>query len=215
VKGDEFLSFARAADIVAALEAADSYPFDDEHPWMYTEKEFDDWRWRHIENDEAREWVISFHESVTGLPRERAKQLTEFLEIIPTTVFWPVFLNTWPGTCGSWCYQPKILEKLRYHAEEEPAIHYMQPAAIQFFDELPPVVDAFRGCDRGRVPGLSWSPSQRLANGYAAKKHLLHPLLERAKIRRSAIFAVCIEEGNCEIVVDPKHLRQILVTPQQ
>jgi hypothetical protein len=84
----------------------------------------------------------------------------------------------------------------------------MQPAAIQFFDELPPVVTAFRGCDRDRVLGLSWSPSLRLASRYAGAEHLSDPVIATAKIRRSSIFAVCIEE-NCEIVVDPKHLREL------
>jgi hypothetical protein len=208
MKGDEFFRFAQAADIVAALDAADSYPFDDEHPYWYTDYERAHWRWRHIRNWEARELVISLYEPADC--RERAKQLTECLEELTTELFWLVFLNIWPSICGSWPYQPKLLEMLRYHADQEPAIHYMRPLAIQFFDELPPVVDVFRGCDRGRVLGLSWSPSQRLARGYAAAKHLSHPLLARAKIRRSAIFAVCIGEGDCEIVVDPKHLRQIL-----
>jgi hypothetical protein len=104
---------------------------------------------------------------------------------------------------------------LRHHAEQETAaIDYMQPAALQFFDKLPPVVTAFRGCDRDRVLGLSWSPSLRLAKQYADAKHLSDPVLATAKIRWSAIFAVCIEE-NCEIVVDPKCLRELQLKPQR
>jgi hypothetical protein len=214
VKGDNFLRSAQAADFVRALEA-DECPFDPEHPEWYTDEDIAHWRWRHIDDWEAREEVISLHEP--GIGRRRAKLLVEGLEQMPTASFWSVFLNAWPGTCGSWPYQPRLLEMLRHHAEQEPAIDYMQPAAIEFFDELPPVVTAFRGCDCNRVLGLSWSPSLRLAKQYADREHLSDPVIATAKIRRSSIFAVCIEE-NCEIVVDPKCLRELqlrVVKPQR
>ena len=214
MKGDEFLRFAQAADIVSAIEAVACDP---EYPWWYTDEEIADEeiadrRWRHIVNWEARELVKSLH--VPGTGRRRAKRLVECLEEMPTALFWPVFLNAWPGTCGSWPYQPELLEMLRAHAEQDPAIDYMQPPAKQFFDELPPVVTAFRGCDRDRVLGISWSPSLRLANLYAYREHLSDPVIATAKIRRSSIFAVCIEE-NCEIVVDPKCLRELRLKPQR
>ena len=214
MKGDNFFRSAKAADVAAAIEAADSYPFDDEHPEWYTYDEIAEWRWRHIDDWEGRDLVKSLNEPGTG--RRRAKLLVQHLDEQPTARFWSVFLNAWPGTCGSWPYQPKLLKMLRHHADQEPAIHYMQPAAIHFFDELPPVVTAFRGCDRDRVLGLSWSPSLRVADAYANAEHLSDPVLATAKIRRSAFFAVCIEE-NCEIIVDPKYLRQLqlrVVKPQ-
>ena len=50
MKGDNFIRSAKAADIAAAIEAADSYPFDDEHPEWYTYDEIAEWRWRHIDD---------------------------------------------------------------------------------------------------------------------------------------------------------------------
>ena len=37
--GDNFLQFARAADLLAALDAIENYPFDDEYFYRYTDKE--------------------------------------------------------------------------------------------------------------------------------------------------------------------------------
>jgi hypothetical protein len=116
-------------------------------------------------------------------------------------------VNTWPNCGGTWHYQPKLLEMLQHHAEQERAINYMHPDAIEFFDSLPPVVTAFRGCDRDRVLGLSWSISQVIAKQFADGH--LHPVLATAKIPRRAIFAVGVGRLEFEIIIDPKYLRKL------
>lgn len=205
MNGDDPIATALAAAIVDAIAACDASNAPDlEHPWRYTDEEIANTRWRHIENDEARELVKSLHEAATG---SRVKHLIDALEEAPTDLFWPVFLNTWPNCGGTWPYQPKLLDMLRHHADQERAINYMHPAAIEFFDALPPVVTAFRGCDRDRVLGLPWSISQGIAKQFADDH--LHPVLATAKIGRRAIFAVSGDRLEFEIIVDPKYLRKL------
>jgi hypothetical protein len=213
LKGDEFLNPAFFAGAKAACDASDD-DFDIEHPWRYGDEpwryfgeDIADWRWHHIEDFEVRELLKSLHEPDTAELGRRVKRLIDSLEEAPSALFWPVFLNTWFSCAGSWPYQPKLLDMLRQHAQQEPATNYMHPAVTEFFEGLPPVVTAFRGCGRGRVLGLSWSPSQRIANLYAGA-HLSHPVIATAKVPRSAIFAVFVG-SNCEIVVDPQYLREV------
>jgi hypothetical protein len=198
------IATALAAVITDAIEAACDEANDPlEEPWRYMEAEVAEARWRHIHHEEARGVVISLHEGGATGTASRIKHLIEVLENASSDLFWPVFLNTWPNCGGTWPYQPKLLEMLRHHAAQESAINYMHPGATAFFHALPPMVTAFRGCGRGHVLGLSWSMDQKIAKQFA------DPVLATARIRRSAVLAVCVGRLEFEIIVDPKYLRGI------
>ena len=91
-----------------------------ERPWVYTDAEIADlaarvrWaqidlaareRWAHIENDEAFEVLKSLHDPHDGRTELRIKNLVGVLEEVPTNLFWPVFLNTWPNCDQTWPFQ--------------------------------------------------------------------------------------------------------------
>ena len=102
----------------ATVEA--SGEIDLERPWVYTDAEIADlaarvrWaqidlaareRWAHIENDEAFEVLKSLHDPRDGRTELRIKNLVGVLEEVPTNLFWPVFLNTWPNCAQTWPFQ--------------------------------------------------------------------------------------------------------------
>ena len=102
----------------ATVEA--SGEIDLERPWVYTDAEIADlaarvrWaqidlaareRWAHIENDEAFEVLKSLHDPRDGRTELLVKNLVGVLEEVPTNLFWPVFLNTWPNCGQTWPFQ--------------------------------------------------------------------------------------------------------------
>ena len=132
-------------------------------------------------------------------------------EDAPTTLFWPVFLNSWPDCGQTWPFRKEFLRLLRHHASQEPAINYMHPADKKFFSLLPQRVIAFRGCSAGCSRGISWTTSQSIADRFAVEHSGRRPnrVVASAKINKRHIFAVCSERGEDEIIVDPKYLQEV------
>ena len=131
-------------------------------------------RWAHIENDEALEVLKSLHDPRDGPTELRVKNLVGVLEEVPTNLFWPVFLNTWPNCDQTWPFQKKLLRMLRHHAG-----------------------------------GVSWTTTQNIAKQFALEHsgRRLNQVLATAKINKKHIFAVCVERGESEIILDPKYLQ--------
>ena len=197
----------------ATVEA--SGEIDLERPWVYTDAAQIDLaareRWAHIENDEAFEVLKSLHDPHDGRTELRVKNLVGVLEEVPTNLFWPVFLNTWPNCDQTWPFQKKLLRMLRHHAGQEPAINYMHPGANEFFSLLPPMVIVFRGFPAGCSLGVSWTTTQNVAKQFALEHsgRRLNQVLATAKINKQHIFAVCVERGESEIILDPKYLQEL------
>ena len=192
----------------ATVEA--SGEIDLERPWVYTDAEIADlaarvrWaqidlaareRWAHIENDEAFEVLKSLHDPRDGRTELRVKNLVGVLEEVPTNLFWPVFLNTWPN-CGRRGRSKKTAADASTSCGPK-ASHqlYMHPGANEFFSLLPPMVIVFRGCAAGCSLGVSWTTTQNVAKQFALE-HLagrkLDQVLATAKINKKHIFAVCV-----------------------
>ncbi len=195
----------------AALRAPE---IDLEYPWRYTDAEITDLaarvQWGHVENEEAIQLLKSLCVLSHVRPKLRAKYLVSALENSPTELFWPVFLNAWPG-CLSWRFRKRFIRMLRHHAEQEPAVNYMHPAAAEFFNSLPQTMIAFRGCAAECSRGLSWSTDQNVAKQFAVEHfgRSSNQVLATAKIHKKHIFAVCVEEGLSEIIVDPMYMQDV------
>jgi hypothetical protein len=78
-------------------------------------------------------------------------------------------------------------------------------------DALPPIVSVWRGCERGRERGLSWTTDRAVAEGFAEGKRYANksPTLVQAEIPKQHIFVVFIDRSESEIVVDPRRLRKL------
>jgi hypothetical protein len=182
-------------------------------PWRHSEEDHANVmakvRWGDVKNEEARELIQTLNEPWTGWGEARVKHIINTLEETPTELFWPVFIHTRQGCRGAWRYRKKLLQMLRHHAEQEPAINYMRAAASEFFDRLPPVVTVFRGSSPDCVRGLSWTTTREIAERFATNPSV--GILATALIDKRAIFAVC--SGEDEIIVDPDHLRELRLIP--
>jgi hypothetical protein len=87
----------------------------------------------------------------------------------------------------------------------------LEPPERTFYEELPDLVPIWRGCERGRERGLSWTTQRDVAEGFAQGKRCVNanPTLVSAVIAKPHIFGVFLSRDESEIAVDPRRLRRI------
>jgi hypothetical protein len=75
----------------------------------------------------------------------------------PPEIFWPVFMEEWCICDATWeCHRP-LLRTLRWYARQQPASLYFTLEQSEFYDVLTPLVRVFRGGERDRIRGVSWT----------------------------------------------------------
>jgi hypothetical protein len=122
-----------------------------------------------------------------------------------------VFLE-WGNMCDApWWQRTIIAERLRWALSEINVADFLACDARAFYDALPPIVSVWRGCERGRERGLSWTTDRAVAEGFAEGKRCVNksPILVRADIPKQHLFAVFIDRSESEIIVDPRRLRKL------
>lgn len=148
--------------------------------------------------------------------QNRTRELLYATIVVPTHVFWPVFLEEWTRCDCVWPYKGWFLESLRRNQRRQPARPYMSADAALVYDALPPLLTVYRGCARYRVRGLSWTTDREIAEKFARGIRFdLEPdrVLAQAVIPKAHIFAPFVSRSENEIVLDPRRLRALQVTP--
>jgi hypothetical protein len=92
---------------------------------------------------------------------------------------------------------------------------FLRPEERTFYIGLPALVPIWRGCERGRERGLSWTTERAVAEGFAKGKRCINeqPTLASAVIPKPHIFGVFFGRGEREVVVDPRRLRKLQSAP--
>ena len=100
---------------------------------------------------------------------------------------------------------------LRTACAEVEIADLLSPDARAFYDSLPNVVPVWRGCDRRRERGMSWTTDRSVAEGFAMGKRCVNraPTLVRAEIPKIHIFGVFCDRSEHEIVLDYKTTSKI------
>jgi hypothetical protein len=121
----------------------------------------------------------------------------------------------WGSCCDApWAYRGYFARILR-EALKRVALAELLPADQRaFFDSLEPLINIYRGCESGRVRGLSWTTDIQVARGFAKGKRCInrHPTLVTADIPKEHVFAVFVDRKEAEVVVDPRRLRNVTTT---
>jgi hypothetical protein len=118
----------------------------------------------------------------------------------------------WGNVCDApFANRGIVAERLRWAVSKINVADFLERDARAFYDVLPPVVPVWRGCERGRERGLSWTTDRAVAEGFAIGKRCAneHPTLVRADIPKRHVFAVFVDRSESEIVVDPRRLRNL------
>jgi len=118
--------------------------------------------------------------------------------------------------CGNMCDAPwpdrsYIARALRGALAEVHLDALLEPEEAAFYVALPGLAPIWRGCERGRERGLSWTTNRVVAEGFARGKRCRneHPTLASAEIPKQHIFAVFLGREESELAVDPRRLRKL------
>jgi hypothetical protein len=126
-----------------------------------------------------------------------------------------VFLE-WANICDApWWNRATIANCLRDAVREVTLADHLDPTEHTFYDALPAVVPAWRGCERGRERGLHWTTDRAVAERFASGRRCVNqlPTLVQAQIPKEHIFAVFVSREESEIVLDPRRLKKLSSAP--
>ena len=118
--------------------------------------------------------------------------MLECLRFQPARVFWSVFIYVWPACDNTWSAGANLRRALARHHAERPGTRYLEKSDRAFFDALPDPVEAFQGCHRQRVRGVSWTTCPTVAAGFARGHRGIpvpDPVIARAMVPKAAVFA--------------------------
>ncbi len=163
---------------------------------------------------------LSFDAAVARLTTfdsyDRSPALALVLSRAPTSACCLRAYLEWGCVCDArWLNRSSIAECLRKACAEVLLADFLTPEPRCFYDALANIVEIWRGCERGRERGLSWTTDRAVAEGFAAGRRCVNkvPTLLRAEIPKQHIFAVFVERMESEIVVDPRRLRALQRLP--
>ena len=134
----------------------------------------------------------------------------------PPEVAWPVFFEMWPSCDDTWRLRRELLLFLRPLHQRSPGVAHLADAERAFLDGLHDPVRVFRGCSRSRARGVSWSTDRATAEQFARGHRSIpvpDPVVAEADVPKTAIFSVMLDRGECEVVLDPRRLRHLVLTP--
>jgi hypothetical protein len=124
----------------------------------------------------------------------------------PGNIFCKVFLEWWNRCDATWHDRDYLLDLLRHHRADLAAR----------LPDLPPRAAIYRGCSAERVRGVSWTPSEPVAQEFARGHRMIrvpNPVVARAEIDRVNVFAVINVRDEDEVILDPDWLQNLTVVP--
>lgn len=130
-----------------------------------------------------------------------------------TQEFWRIFNLGWNTCDDTWAHRGDLLNLMRRHGSGEPFLH---GDAGALYRRLEDDVTLHRGCSADRVRGISWTTDPKIAATFA-RGHRGIPVpravIARAIVPKTAIFTVATERNESELIIDPRRLRQLVITP--
>jgi len=134
-----------------------------------------------------------------ALEDDHHERMALFLE------YWSICDAPW----GPWC--PLLAKMLRYTLKHVSLPQCLPEEAREQFNALPPEIEIYRGCQRYRERGLSWTTDLNVAQKFARGVRCCNsvPTLVSARIPKQHIFGVFTDRDESEIVVDYRRLRRL------
>jgi hypothetical protein len=122
-----------------------------------------------------------------------------------------LFLYHWTRCDAPWCWRTYLAEELRSTLQHVALTDVLGADEREWFTALPDDITIYRGCERGRERGLSWTTDINIASGFAKGKRCINrvPTLMTAIIPKRHVFGVFLERKESELAVDPRRLRRL------
>jgi len=147
---------------------------------------------------------------------ERAEVMLALTRRRASNVFWPVFFHNWPMCDDTWYLRDDLLRQLQRFEDEECGLQFLSPEARAAYDALPDSVRVFRGCSHERVLNVSWTTDRQVAAGFAHGHRGIpvpDPVIATGIVPKSAIYGVCINRGEFDVVLDPHCVVELELEP--
>jgi hypothetical protein len=124
-----------------------------------------------------------------------------------------IFLDAGNDCDAPWPWRSMIASLLRRALTEVNLVDCLEPAERAYYIALPELVPVWRGCERGRERGISWTTDRAVAEKFATGKRCLNrePTLVRAEIPKPHVFGIFLDRKESEIALDYRRLRKLSV----
>ena len=165
--------------------------------------------WRHVVREAPLDEVSKYLGSFDSYARTRAMTLLMVASTAQRCL--QIFLE-WGNMCDApWLCHSNLAVALRRALAQLPLIELLEAAERTFYVGLPDLAPVWRGCERGRERGLSWTTDRAIAEGFAVGKRCAnrYPTLARAEIPKQHIFGVFLSRQESEVALDPRRLRKL------
>jgi hypothetical protein len=173
--------------------------------------------WKHLVKEAPLDEVSNYLSSFDSYQRTEAMTWVMMVSCAQRCV--QIFLE-WGNMCDApWPYRSYLADALRRALDEVTLIKLLntaeRAAEHSFFVGLPDLAPVWRGCERGRERGLSWTTDRAIAEGFAQGKRCVnkYPTLVRAEIPKQHIFGVFVKRDESEIALDPRRIRRLSPYP--
>jgi hypothetical protein len=125
------------------------------------------------------------------------------------------FLAWWNMCDAPWSVRTPLTGILKEACAEVRMPDLLPPIARSFCDELPALAPVWRGCERGRERGMSWTTDRSVAERFAIGQRCVNktPTLVSAKIPKQHILGVFVDRNEKEIVLNFRRLRSVFSEP--
>ena len=164
--------------------------------------------WRYLARDAPFDEMSAFLWTFNSCNRTEAMALMMILSSAERSL--RIFLN-WGNMCDApWAFRSTLADQLRSAIARVELCDFLEPEERAFYSELPSLIAIWRGCERGRERGLSWTTNRTVAEGFAQGKRCINanPTLVSAAIPKQHIFGVFLDRDEWEVTVDPRRLRR-------
>jgi hypothetical protein len=169
--------------------------------------------WEHLVKEgsarEVGDYLFSFDSY------KRTAPLSLLMSFFPPRRRLEVFLE-WGNKCDApRAYRSPLAGSLRDALTKVALIEVLGPKELTFYTALPDQMPIWRGCERGRERGLSWTTDRVVAEGFACGKRCIntHPTVAAAVIPKQHVLGVFLSRGESELAVDPRRLRKLCAEP--
>jgi hypothetical protein len=172
--------------------------------------------------DRRRLALLEAIQDCTSLCNSEERAEIMFFAIVgePAEIFWPTFLIDWPSCDRSWQWSRHILALLRVHRDAgNPATEFIEAEAPDggiFHEDLPDLIEVWRGTDRTRVRNMSWTTDRKVAETFATGMRggaFPDPVVAHAFIPKQWVFYASNDRSEAEVVLDPRRLRKLTIEP--
>jgi hypothetical protein len=126
-----------------------------------------------------------------------------------------LFLEHWSTCDAPWDWRSHLARELRYTLMHVSLAEGLSEEAREWFDALPAQINIYRGCQRGRERGLSWTTDIDVALKFSQGRRCTNslPTLMTATFPKQHVFGVFLDRNESEVVVDPRRLRRLRQHP--